>query len=349
MKVSDKDVLLKLGSGETLESVRDFAGLSIDEFQLWWDDQLKFRLPDMEGTRSFLNGADVEIFRDVRGVPHIYAKTEDDLFFGYGFAMAQDRLWQLDYFRRKATGSLSEVLGPDGLELDIIARTVGINRIAEAEIELLSSQALGRLESFARGINLAMIEANGRLPIEFALLDYQPNPWSVLDTVAIWGEFRWYLTGRLPVIALPEIAKRKLGEGPLYDAFLTSEAGDESILNPGSYKPGRPTGGVVGEVVGDPHEGQGSNNWVVSGEYTESRFPMLANDPHLATRMPSIWYFAELKGESFHWFGSTLPPLPGFAMGHNEHIAWGLTNLGPDVQDLFLACKFAIQKQLGSS
>lgn len=335
MKVSEKDVLLKLGSGETPESVRDFAGLSIDEFQLWWDDQLKFRLPDMKGTRSFPNGADVEIFRDVRGVPHIYAKTEDDLFFGYGFAMAQDRLWQLDYCRRKATGSLSEVLGPDGLELDIIARTVGINRIAEAEIKLLSSQALGRLESFARGINLAMIEANGRLPIEFALLDYQPDPWSVLDTVAIWGEFRWYLTGRLPVIALPEIAKRKLGEGPLYQAFLTSEAGDESILNPGSYKPGRPTGGVVGEVVGDPHEGQGSNNWVVGPNKSTTGKPLVASDPHIAFGSVSCWYEVHLSGAGFNVAGGGYVGVPGIIFGRNERVGWGVTNNICSQRDLY--------------
>ncbi len=326
MTTSDRDMLLNLGSGGSPESVREEAGLSADEFQRWWNGQLESRLPDMAGSRSLPHGANVEILRDEWGVPHVYADSEDDLFFGYGYAMAQDRLWQLDYYRRKAMGRLSEVLGPDGLELDVIARTIGINRIAEAEIKALSRQALGRLESFSRGINAAMAEAKGRLPVEFAMLDYEPEPWSPLDTVAVWGEFRYYLTVRLPVIALPEVAKRKLGDGPLYQAFLTPEAGDETILHPGSYEPGRPAGGVVGEVVGDPQEGQGSNNWVAGPSKSATGKPLVASDPHIAFGAVSCWYEVHLSGAGFNVAGGGYVGVPGILFGRNDRVGWGLTN-----------------------
>ena len=116
-------------------------------------------------------------------------------------------------------GRLSEVLGPDGLETDIIARTVGINRIAAEEVHRIPAETRRRLHAFSHGINAAMEESRDSLPIEFDLLDYEPEPWSPDDSIAVWAEFRWYLTGRLPVIALPEIARRALGDGPLYQAF----------------------------------------------------------------------------------------------------------------------------------
>ena len=329
MNLSDNEMLIKLGTGDTPESVRDAAGLSVDEFQRWWDDQLESRLPNMEGTRAVPDGASVEIFRDTWGVPHVYAETEDDLFFGYGYAMAQDRLWQLDYYRRKAMGRLSEVLGSDGLELDVVARTIGINRIAEAEVKALSRQAVDRLEAFSRGINAAMAEAKGRLPIEFAMLDYEPEPWSPLDTVAVWGEFRYYLTVRLPVIALPEVAKRRLGEGPLYQAFLTPEAGDETILHPGSYKPGRPSNGVVGEVVGDPQEGQGSNNWVAGPSKSTTGKPLVASDPHIAFGAVSCWYEVHLSGAGLNAAGGGYVGVPGHPLRPQRP-----GGLGPDQQHL---------------
>ena len=199
--------LNRLGAGETIDAVCADAGMGRAEFDEWWRGQLESRLPDMETGRTFDGAGGVEILRDETGTPHVYADTAGALFFGYGFAMGQDRLWQLDYLRRKAVGRLSEVLGPDGLETDIIARTVGIARTAAEEIDRIPGETRELLEAFSNGINAAMEEGRARLPIEFDLLDYEPEPWSPVDSIAVWAEFRWYLTGRLPIIALP-------GDGP---------------------------------------------------------------------------------------------------------------------------------------
>ena len=188
-------------------------------------------------------------------MPHILAETDDDLFFGYGYATAQDRLWQLDYYRRKARGRLSEVIGPSGVEIDTVSHTIGLARTAEANLTRFPDKTKRRLAAYTNGINTFMEETRRNLPIEFDLLGYEPHEWTSLDSVAIWQEFRWYLTGRLPIIAIPELAKRVLGEGPLLDLFLTGEAEDESIVPKGSYPSAR-TGEVpVGDVVGDPDEG----------------------------------------------------------------------------------------------
>jgi penicillin amidase len=326
MSVIDAEVLHRLGKGESIESVRAFAGISADEFEEWWNGQLSSRVPDMAGTRRVEGAASVEIFRDQWGIPHVFADSDDDLFFGYGFAMGQDRLWQLDYLRRKAHGRLSEILGPDGLELDIVARTVGINRIAAEEFQRLPDGTSRRLQAFSRGINAAMDEASDHLPIEFDLLDYRPEPWAPVDSIAIWAEFRWYLTGRLPVIIYPEMALRALGDGPLYKAFLTGEAEDESILPPGSYEPRRNGADPVGVVVSDPDEGLGSNNWVIDGKLSASGKPIVASDPHIAFASVSCWYEAHLSGGDVNAVGSGYAGVPGLMFGRNERVAWGLTN-----------------------
>ncbi len=324
MRLPDSDVLRRLGEGRPVADVAREAEMSTDEFESWWSGQLASRLPDTKGTRTV--GASVEIMRDEWGIPSIYADTEDDLFFGYGYAMAQDRLWQLDYLRRKAMGRLSEVLGPSSLDVDIVARTVGINRIAVDEITRLPAQTVSRLKAMSRGINAAMQESSAKLPIEFDLLGYAPEPWSPVDSVAIWAEFRWYLTGRLPVIALPELAKRALGDGPLYQAFLTGEAEEESILSPGAYPSQRSKTQRVGEVVSDSSEGQGSNNWVIGGSLTESGHPLLASDPHIAFGSVSCWYEVHLSGAGFNAAGAGYIGVPGMLFGRNERVAWGLTN-----------------------
>ena len=326
MSAIDVEALHRLGRGESIESVRAFTKMSADEFDQWWNGQLSSRVPDMAGTRRVEGAASVEILRDQWGIPHVFADSGDDLFFGYGFAMGQDRLWQLDYLRRKAHGRLSEILGPDGLELDIVARTVGINRIAAEEVQRLPDETSRRLQAFSRGINAAMDESSDHLPIEFDLLDYRPEPWAPVDSIAIWAEFRWYLTGRLPVIVLPELASRALGDSPLYRAFLTGEAEDESILPPGSYEPRRNGADPVGVVVSDPYEGLGSNNWVIGGKLSASGKPIVASDPHIAFASVSCWYEAHLSGGGFNAVGSGYAGVPGLMFGRNERVAWGLTN-----------------------
>ena len=327
MNKTDKDVLLRLGAGGSIQAICEDAGLTRAEFDQWWTAQTTSRVPSMEGSRavSGMSGK-VDIARDEWGVPHVLAETDDDLFFGYGYATAQDRLWQLDYYRRKAHGCLSEVIGPSGIEIDTVSHTIGLTRTAEANLARFPEKTKRRLQAYTDGINAFMEETRSNLPIEFDLLGYEPEEWTSLDSVATWQEFRWYLTGRLPIIAIPDLAKRVLGEGPLLDDFITGEAEDESIVPRGSYSPSR-TGEVpVGEVVGDPDEGIGSNNWVVSGGKSTSGAPMVASDPHIAFGAVSCWYEVHLSGPEMNVAGAGYVGVPGIVFGRNETLAWGVTN-----------------------
>ncbi|MYB49425.1 MAG: penicillin acylase family protein [Dehalococcoidia bacterium] len=327
MNKTDKDLLLRLGAGDSIQAICDDAGLTRAEFDQWWADQTTERVPSTEGTRtaSDLSGK-VEIARDEWGVPHILAETDDDLFFGYGYATAQDRLWQLDYYRRKARGRLSEVIGPSGIEIDTVSHTIGLERTAQENLARFPEKTKRRLQAYTDGVNAFMEETRSSLPIEFDLLGYEPQGWTPLDSVATWQEFRWYLTGRLPIIAIPDLAKRTLGEGALLDDFITGEAEDESIVPKGSYSPSR-TGEVpVGEVVGDPDEGIGSNNWVVSGSKSTSGAPMVASDPHIAFGAVSCWYEVHLSGPDINVAGAGYVGVPGVVFGRNETLAWGVTN-----------------------
>src|SRR5262249_6966701 len=275
MKLPAKDILRRLGSGESIATICQAFGIARAEFDAWWRAEAAARVPSMAGTRRADVRHPVRIERNSFGIPSIFADSDEDLFFGFGYAMAQDRLFQLDYLRRRGAGRLSEILGGDGgeldlikrvvgfqsiFELDLLARTVGIRRIAEHEWDVLPEETRRLVSAFSDGINACIEESGDRLPIEFDLLDYRPEPWQPIDCLTIEGEFRWYLTGRFPVITIPELAKRTLGDGPLYRAFLETEADDESILPSGSY-PSCPCGSQpVGEAAGDP-EATGSNNW----------------------------------------------------------------------------------------
>ena len=285
--------------------------------------------------RAAVNGV-VRIDRNRWGIPHVSADTDEDLFFGFGYAMAQDRLFQLDYLRRKAVGRLSEVLGPDGLDLDIVARTLDLRRIAEAEWRQTPDETRRLVTAFSHGVNAVIAASGDRLPIEFDLLDYTPEPWSPVDCLAIAGEFRAYLTVRLPVIFIPELGKRTLGEGTLYRAFLEGEADDESILPPGSYPPAPVMGTQpVGAAVGDPDEGLGSNNWVIAGARSTTGKPLVASDPHIAFAAVSCWYEVTLAGGSFNVTGMAYAGMPAVMFGRNERVAWGITNNICSQRDLY--------------
>src|SRR5438132_2352690 len=206
MNLSSRDMLRRLGAGETIAALCADTGISRAEFDGWWAGECAARVPPVDGRRASPVGARVEIVRDGWGIPHIFAQEDDDLFFGFGYAMAQDRLWQMDYLRRKALGRLSEILGAEALEQDRLMRTAGLNRIVAYETAHLPAETRRLLESFTRGVN-ALIADSGeqqgphaepefgvgnRLPIEFALLDYAPEAWRLEDSIAIWAEFRWY-------------------------------------------------------------------------------------------------------------------------------------------------------------
>jgi penicillin amidase len=336
MPINSRDLLRRLGAGESIDALCREHGWTRDEFDQWWRREAASRAPRCEGSAAAAVKKAVSIERDRWGIPHIVAESVADLFFGFGFAMAQDRLFQLDYLRRKGQGRLAEVLGPEGLPLDITARTVGLNRIAQAEWSRLPLGTRAVLEAFAAGIN-AWIDACGEsVPIEFELLDYRPEPWSPIDSLAIKSEFQWYLTGRLPVIVMPELAKRVLGEGPLYRELLLGEEDDEAIVPPEAYRDlprGIPHDGV-GQAMGEA-EGTGSNNWVVAGEHCRAGLPMVASDPHIAFEAVSCWYEAHLCGGGFNVAGMTYVGMPAIMFGRNERVAWGMTNNICSLRDLY--------------
>jgi hypothetical protein len=215
MQRANRELLRRLVAGESIDALCRDTGWSREEIDQWWRREAAGRAPRCTGEVTAAVKKDMSIERDRWGIPHIFAESEADLWFGFGYAMAQDRLFQLDICGGRA-GEAGGGAGPEGLPLDIIARTVGLNRIARAEWSRLPAHTQQVLQSFAEGIN-AWIEACGeQLPIEFDLLDYRPEPWTPIDSLVIESEFRWYLTGRLPVIVMPELAKRVLGEGALY-------------------------------------------------------------------------------------------------------------------------------------
>ncbi len=357
------EILRRLGAGQSLAAVCSEARLSPEEFDSWWRETLAGRLPPSRGVCRCRVRQRVHVHRDSLGIPHVYAGNNDDLFFGLGYAMAQDRLFQLDFLRRKGSGRLAEVLGPESGQLDFLvrmvgvpsvldwdrlARTVGLRRIAEQEWTTLPEETRQVLTAFTAGVNAHLEEAKDNLPIEFALLDYQPEPWSPIDSLTIEVDFRWYLTGRFPVIVNPEIGRRVLGDGPLWRAFLQAEFDGESILQPGEYSSGvaasvgRPSQAVQtaweGRATGGggaDDSGGGSNNWVVSGKLARDGRPLLASDPHVPFDAVSWWYEVHLCGGSYHVAGMAYAGMPAVMFGRNERVAWGCTNNICSQRDLY--------------
>ncbi len=281
--------------------------------------------------------APVEVLRDAWGVPHIFAQSSHDLFLAQGYVHAQDRLWQMELNRRSASGRLSELVGEATLGTDRLFRTIGFRRAAEAEFARLDTETKEGLEAYAAGVNAFLAQHRGQLPIEFTLLRFAPEPWSPIDTVAFGKLMAWILGGHWSSALLRAHLVARFGvEGmrfllPPYPTeapvIVPSEAHYETWNVAAVLR-------LLDAARGLP--GIGSNNWVVSGTRTGTGAPILANDPHLEAQMPSIWYEMHLVAGPYNVAGSTFPGTPGVIIGHNAEIAWGVTNAGPDVQDLYM-------------
>ena len=332
MKLSSQEMLRRLGQGEGITKVCDAAGIARTEFDAWWKAECVRRVPGVTGKRTLAGiQRTVRIERDARGVAHVHGDNDRDVFFGFGYATAQDRLFQLDWLRRKAQGRLAEIMGPEAVESDVLYRTIGLGHIAERELPTLPADVRDLLSAYTAGINALMEQSRECLPIEFDLLDYKPEPWRETDSLAIIGEFRWYLTGRFPVIAIPELVKRAVGDGALYREFTLAETDDESILHPGDYRAGTMSdrSGTSGDADG------GSNNWVLDGYRTDTGKPIVSNDPHIPYYAVSIWHEIRLHGGNFNVAGVALAGMPGIMIGRNENVAWGITNNICSQRDLY--------------
>jgi penicillin amidase len=333
---------------------------------------LSFRFPNAAQTPSAPAQTDVTlrlaglrvrvtVRRDERGIPYIEAANLLDLCFAQGYVTASDRLWQMELVRRSMRGEAAEVLGSAVLEQDKMFRTYGFAQVAESEVAAASKEAREQLEAYARGVNAytESLDAKG-LPPEFQMLQFRPKPWTPADSLLIVKLFFEFLSDtwqtdimraalqNLPAekreALLPETSPLDVvvvgRDTPKSKAGLSSREGasvkaDVAALH--ALNEMRANIARVAERLGALElNREASNNWVVSGKRTASGKPLLANDPHLLASAPSIWHMVHLSAPGLRVAGVTSPGLPGVVIGHNEHIAWGFTNVGPDVADVYL-------------
>lgn len=280
--------------------------------------------------------SDVKVTRDSIGVPHIEAESDADLYRAQGYVQAQDRLFQMDLSRRQASGRLAEVVGAAAVERDKFFRAFSLRDAAEKSWEGYDEEAKQVLEWYAEGVNAFMEEAKteSELSYEFALLGYEPEEWTPTDSLTI-GKFMAYdLGGHWSSLAVRHWALNEFPEEKAKELFITYPENAPSIIAANKKQPVEVAGAFDASLV--PPEFNGSNNWVVSGDKTESGKPLLADDPHLGLSTPSIWYQMHLESPEQNVSGVIFAGIPGIILGHNEKIAWGVTNVGPDVQDLYI-------------
>jgi penicillin G amidase len=350
---------------------------------IWW---LIYRpLPQLDGN-AVLPGLqkEVTVERDLWGVPHIRASSVEDLAEAQGYVMAQDRLWQMDLLRRVARGQLSEILGKSTLAIDKDFRTLQFGRAAERDMGLMDKDSRAIMEAYARGVNRFIEQHANRLPLEFSLLNYKPQPWQPTDSLTISGYMYRTLTNtwqneldRATVEARVGLdrAKEMFSQEASMDHFVIGDPNvpndgsrgtrvqadpddDDDDMEPDSVLKARLDGGAdvdrtarspdltsalardvrnsLVEIQQEIRQSLGSNNWVVNGAHTATGKPLLANDTHLELMLPPIWYQIHVTAPGWNVKGFTLPGAPLVIIGHNDKIAWGFTNSGADVQDLYI-------------
>jgi penicillin amidase len=308
-------------------------------------------LPPEEGSETVVGiAAPVEIHRDGWGIPRIEAKSVDDAYFGLGYVHAQDRLWQMEGTRRLGQGRLAELVGERGLASDKFMRLLGLYRLAERQAETAPPEVKAALQAYAAGVNAWIDGHPGSLPPEYALLRFKPEAWRPADSL-VWiklmatrlsGNWREeLLRARMLKVLSPDQVTALWPPYPdsapstlsLSTAALAPAAGGR----PMDFAGLRPLLDAVAAADPEPPLPQGeSNGWVLSGEHTASGKPILANDPHLAFSAPILWYLARLEAPGFSVAGATVPAMPFHIVGHNDRIAWGMTSVGTDMEDLFV-------------
>lgn len=278
----------------------------------------------------------VEVLRDRWGVPHIYAKNQDDLFFAQGFVVAQDRLFQLDVWRRRAVGELAEVLGHPALDGDRFARLLKYRGDMRVEWATYSPDTEPIVTAFTRGINACIDHMGDRLPIEFALLGTRPKKWRPEDCL-----------GRMSGILMSSNFQGEVARARLVAALGAEKARRVAPTDPPrEYAPaaGLDLAGLDDAVLAGYHRAtrpfhpgpEGSNNWAISGARSASGKPLLAGDPHRALDLPALRYLVHLHAPGWNVIGSGEPALPGVALGHNERIAWAITIVTTDQADIYV-------------
>ena len=320
----------------------------------WWLVQRP--APQHEGELELPElDAAVEVLRDKHGIPHIYAQTEPDLWRAQGFVHAQDRLWQMEQNRRVAQGRLAELFGTVALEADRFSRIIGFQRAAHADLAALDEATTTTLRHYCEGVNAYIRSRKGRLAAEFNLLRRQPEQWAPVDILAFSKMIAWSLSinWESELIRLQLLGKLDSTLAadlePNYPATNPTIA--EGVGSQDSMRLLHTAGLMLNEYeqlkewipLGGQGMGQGSNAWAVSSEKTNSGRTILCNDPHLAMTMPGAWYEMHLSSAppdssapGVHVSGASFAGAPGIIIGHNEQIAWGMTNAFPDVQDVYV-------------
>jgi len=319
---------------------------------------LKHTLPQISG-RMTLAGLEqtVSIQREPNGIVHIQAQTSADLFFAQGVVHAQDRLWQMEFQRRQGAGRLSEIFGKATLGMDKLLRTWGFYRAAEVAYTNLSATGKATIDAYVNGIN-AYLATKPSLPLEFQLLGFFPEPWTPAD-VMVWAKMmafgltrnrktelkRYHLLAKgLSRERIAQLMPLSPENGPalfsLMPKRMLSFEKRVSVESPEKTRPNdanrKSAEALLAMMKRLPTLAGASNNWVLGGSRTLSGKPLLANDPHLLLGIPSTWHLMHLEGPDENVIGATLPGLPSIIIGHNNHIAWGITNVTADVEDLYV-------------
>jgi penicillin amidase len=321
-------------------------------------------LPQLDG-RLQIKGlsAAVTVTRDAHGVPTIEANSLEDLFFAQGYVTAQDRLWQMDVMRRYGNGELSEILGEETVKADREQRILGLRTVAQRMLDMASPRDRAFFEAYARGVNAYIGTHGDHLPIEFRILHYGPRSWLAEDSLVVANVLVKDMNYRYFFDALArEKILAKLGPELTADLYVNQSWHDRppTVMREDLAEPQSNTGDSDDEDEDDdsgpdnsvtqkelpflapqdrpvePLPVSGSNDWVVSGAHTVTGLPLLSNDMHLDHQMPSLWYEAHLHAGNFDVAGVTLPGMPFVFMGHNRRIAWGFTNLGATVTDVYV-------------
>lgn len=314
-------------------------------------------LPQLDGQVQVRGlSATVTVTRDGHGVPTIEAATLEDVFFAQGYVTAQDRLWQMDVMRRYASGELSEILGEDTLRLDREQRILGLRDAARKAMEMASPRDRSFFEAYARGVNAYIAARGDRLPIEFRILHYAPKPWRAEDSVVIANQMVKDLNYHYFFDALSrEKILAKLGPELTGDLYVNRSWHDRppTVMREDLGQPDNNSGPDEDDDDDDSPDNSvtqrwpamtapeglpvnGSNDWVVSGAHTVTGKPLLSDDMHLGHQMPNLWYEAHLHSGTVDVAGVTLPGMPYVIVGHNQRIAWGFTNVGPTVTDVYI-------------
>ncbi|MGH9850063.1 MAG: penicillin acylase family protein [Blastocatellia bacterium] len=279
----------------------------------------------------------VKVLRDEWGVAHIYAETQDDLFFAQGFVAAQDRLWQMDLWRRQGEGKLAEILGPGAVERDRFARLIRYRGDMKVEYESYAPDARQIIESFVRGVNAQIELSKDRLPIEFQIVGAKPEPWT--PEVCLTRMAGYVMTRNASSEVLRARLAHEFGK-EFVDEWIETDPRRKIEIPGGLDLAGidnrilAAASAAGGPITFNPNDG--SNNWVIDGSVSATGKPILANDPHRTIALPSLRYLVHLVGPGWNVIGAGEPALPGVAAGHNERVGFGFTIVGIDQQDLYV-------------